>query len=90
MAFGEDGYVIVGDKLVWGDVNESGIVETSDITRLAMHLAEIPDKGLTGKGYILADVTRDNAVNLADLILLVQYLSSEDLNNPDVVLGIPR
>ena len=73
--------------LLWGDVNQDGYVDIFDLIRLAQHISGTPGMALTGVGLQVADVFYDGAVNLSDLIHLAQYLASEDMNNPDVVLG---
>jgi len=73
--------------LLWGDVNQDGIVDIFDLIRLAQHIAGTPDMELTGDGLTVADVFYDGSVDLSDLIHLSRYLASEDMSNPDVVLG---
>ena len=73
--------------LLWGDVNEDGVVNIFDLIRLAQHIAGTPGMELTGDGLVLADVFYDGSVNLSDLIHLARYLASEDMDNPDVILG---
>jgi len=73
--------------LLWGDVNQDGYVDIFDLIRLAQHISGTPGMELTGIGLQVADVFFDGDVNLSDLIHLAQYLASEDMNNPDVVLG---
>jgi len=86
------GYVNIIDEStqpgpLWGDVNQDGIVDIFDLIRLAQHIAGTPDMELTGDGLTVADVFYDGSVDLSDLIHLSRYLASEDMSNPDVVLG---
>ena len=85
-----DGFVAIAwipPGLLWGDVNEDGVVDIFDLIRLAQHFAGTPDMELTGLGFAAADVFYDGSVDLSDLIHLSRYLASEDMSNPDVVLG---
>ena len=78
-------YVVV--EILWGDVNQDGVVDVFDLIRLAQHLAGTPGMELTAEGLLLADVLHDDMVDLLDLIHLSRYLASEDMGNPDVILG---
>lgn len=78
------------NKDLWGDVNVDGVVDIYDLIRFAKHLAAIPSEELSPRGYYLADVDRNSNVDLGDLILLTRYLQSADMDNPDVILGIPQ
>ena len=73
--------------LLWGDVNQDGYVDIFDLIRLAQHISGTPGMALTGIGLQVADVFYDSEVNLSDLIHLAQFLASENMSNPDVVLG---
>lgn len=79
-----------GDTDLWGDANVDDTVDVYDLIRFAKHLAAIPSEELTVRGSYLSDVDRNDSVDLGDLILIARYLQSEDLDSPDVVLGIPQ
>jgi len=74
--------------MLWGDVNGDGVVDVFDLIRLAQHIAGTPGMELTGEGLVLADVFYDGSVDIADLIHLSRYLASENMDNPDVILGL--
>ena len=89
----QNGFVSISniiDDVIFGDVNQDGIVNVHDLIRLAQHLTDTPGMvglRLTGRGLFAADVFYDGSVNISDAIHLAQYLASEDPNNPDVILG---
>ena len=87
----QNGFVMItrppSMSLLWGDVNQDGVVDIFDLIRLAQHIAWVPHQRLTGTGLIAANVFYDGRVDISDLIHLAQYLASADMNNPDVVLG---
>lgn len=58
----------------YGDLNDNGVVDVTDLSILAIHLADkIPFD--TEAQKLAADVSGDGAVNLADLAHLRQYIS---------------
>ena len=81
-----NGFVEVLPGLLWGDVNEDGVVDIRSLVRLAQHLAEIPDEMLSGQGLLLADVNRDEQITLADFILLARYL----VGSEGIILGVAQ
>jgi hypothetical protein len=85
-----NGYVVIthGD-LLWGDVNVDGVVDHRDVLALAQFLAGLPDSEPRDLGLKLADVDRNDRVNIGDLILIAQYVADWD-GSRGVVLGIPQ
>ncbi|MBR2620393.1 MAG: glycoside hydrolase family 9 protein, partial [Firmicutes bacterium] len=69
------------DKLIYGDVNDDGKVDLTDLSCMSLYL--LGDMKLGEKALMLADVSYDGEVNLADLATMKQYIS-KDLT---VVLG---
>lgn len=55
-----------------GDIDQSGIVDLTDLTTLSLHL--VGDKEFTDDMLSISDMTNDGAVNLADLATMKQYI----------------
>ncbi len=64
----------------FGDINGDNKVDLTDLT--ALSLALLGDKQLTSTQALAADVSYDKSVDVADLALMKQYISKED-----VILG---
>jgi len=65
---------------MYGDIDENGKVEITDLTYLSMYF--LGDYKLSGNTLKAADVNGDGSVDLADLAHLKQYVSKDP-----VVLG---
>lgn len=61
--------------IIYGDLDGDGKVGESDVASLQNHLLRNPP--LTGARFSAADVNHDNAVNMADLIRLIQYVNGD-------------
>ena len=68
------------DDFMYGDLDENGKVEITDLTYLSMYL--LGDYSLAGNTLKAADVNSDGNVDLPDLAHLKQYISKDP-----VVLG---
>ncbi len=68
---------VTGD-FKYGDVNQDGKVDLTDLTQLSLHI--IGDKALTGDGLKAGDVDVSGSVDVADIAMFKQYLSKD----PDV------
>jgi len=68
------------DDFMYGDLDENGKVEITDLTYLSMYL--LGDYSLAGNTLKAADVNADGNVDLPDLAHLKQYVSKDS-----VVLG---
>lgn len=62
---------------LYGDVDLNGKVELNDITALSLYL--VGSKTLSEEAKELANVQYDDAVNLADLALLKQYICKDSV-----------
>ena len=63
-----------GSQIVFGDVNDDGLINSTDIELLAKYLAD--DKTVT-INLIAADVTDDDVVDLKDLLYLVKFVKGD-------------
>lgn len=72
-------WIIAND---YGDVNSDGYIDINDLT--VMSLALLKDLELSEAEYLAADVNFDYEVNVADLAVLLQYISKARV---DIVLG---
>lgn len=59
---------------VKGDADESGVVDMTDLTTIALHI--LGDQTISGQAFKNADIDGDGNVNLADLSRLKQYVSN--------------
>lgn len=57
---------------VIGDIDDNGVLDLTDLTNLSLYL--IGDKEFTDDMKAIADMTKDDAVNLADLATMKQYI----------------
>ncbi len=69
-----------GEEIIYGDLNNSGVADLTDLTILSLHL--IGDAKLKDDQLKAADVNVDGEVNLADLAHFKQYISKDN-----VILG---
>ena len=65
-----------GSQIVFGDVNDDGFINSTDIELLARYLAD--DKTVT-INLIAADVTDDDVVDLKDLLYLVKFVKGDSV-----------
>lgn len=65
-----------GSQVVFGDVNDDGLINSTDIELLARYLAD--DKTVT-INLIAADVTDDDVVDLKDLLYLVKFVKGDSV-----------
>ena len=65
-----------GSQVVFGDVNDDGLINSTDVELLARYLAD--DKTVT-INLIAADVTNDSVVDLKDLLYLVKSVKGENV-----------
>ena len=65
-----------GSQIVFGDVNDDGLINSTDIELLARYLAD--DKTVT-INLIAADVTDDDVVDLKDLLYLVKFVKGDSV-----------
>ncbi len=63
-----------GSQIVFGDVNDDGLINSTDIELLARYLAD--DKTVT-INLIAADVTDDDVVDLKDILYLVKFVKGD-------------
>lgn len=67
---------VIGDDVLWGDINGDKVVNFTDLQRLFQHLngsAKLPDSKLS-----IADTNGDNVVNFTDLQRLFQHLNGSN------------
>ena len=67
---------VIGDGVLWGDINGDKVVNFTDLQRLFQHLngsAKLPDSKLS-----IADTNGDNVVNFTDLQRLFQHLNGSN------------
>ncbi len=69
------------DDINYGDFNNDGVADLSDLTLLSLHL--IGDLSLSGNSLKAADVYYDGEVNIADLAHFKQYICK----GTDIFLG---
>ncbi len=60
---------------VYGDVNEDGIINVTDVTRVQRHLAEQPQQQLTGVAKLMADVDKDGVISIKDVSYIQMYIA---------------
>lgn len=70
-------------EALWGDADESGLVDVSDAVLVARYSVEDKEAIITEKGLALADVTHDGGVKGDDAVKIVRYvaqlITKEDL-----------
>lgn len=64
-------------SFIWGDLDESGEVDLSDLTVLSQHL--LKDIKLEGTKLSAADVNGDDEVDIRDIALLKQYVMNDQV-----------
>ena len=71
-----DGFTIFDlPIIIYGDIDGSGKIDKDDITALQKHLIR---SSILGGPYLrAADVNHDEAVDIMDMIRLIQYVSDD-------------
>lgn len=67
-----DNLVDLKEIVIFGDVNEDGMITIADLVRLNRHILNIST--LNGSALTAADVNRNGSVNIQDLVLLNRHI----------------
>ncbi|HAA43300.1 MAG TPA: hypothetical protein DCE02_04770, partial [Ruminiclostridium sp.] len=60
------------DRVILGDINGDGIINTTDATLLGRHLLEI--RPLTGDALLSADINKDGNIDTLDYAMLTRHI----------------
>ena len=60
---------------IYGDVNEDGVINVTDVTRIQRHLAEQATQQLTGVPKLMADVDKDGNITIKDVSYIQMYIA---------------
>lgn len=66
----------------YGDVNEDGVINGKDVTRLQRYLLDKDANLITSNGLANADVNADGVIDQKDVDILMQYLAGWDITLP--------
>lgn len=66
--------------IVYGDINNDGVVSITDIVILLKHLEDPINNGLSSRGIDVADVNRDSQLNFDDVRIMLDMCNKEESN----------
>lgn len=67
-------------SILYGDINNDGVVSIADIVILLKYLEDPIKNGLSSRGIDVADVNRDNQLNFDDVRIMLDMCNKEESN----------